>query len=104
MRYTEEKITSVLEKCNIANKVFFVGILPSFTFDLTTKDVVDYHLGPTPHNDLVVYNTEVVEVETTLEKYFKSLDLGINDVFVFCINQDYIPKENQLRYKLIVVK
>lgn len=102
MRYDEKDILFALKECKIKNEVAFIGVLPHFTFDRVTKKVVGHHIAPKEGvNDLEVFPTELVDLNEDLASYFQQLELTGSDILVFCINQVYIPKDNQIRLKII---
>lgn len=102
MRYDEIDILDALKECRIKNQVGFIGILPSFTFDKISKSIVNYHIGPKEGKyDLEVYDTEIIDLEEDLINFLKGLELNKADILVFCINQEFIPKENQIRIKVL---
>jgi hypothetical protein len=103
MVYTDEQIMKALDKLELTNPVFFVGLLPSFIWCRNQQTVVDYATSPNPYNDLQVLQTEIVEADK-LDTYFKELELHEKDVLVFCVNQQYFPvdkKKKFLRIKII---
>ena len=87
--------------------VYFVGILPQFVWCNKEKIVKSYSEVISPKNDLQVYNTNVVnlkEYKNSLENYFKKEGITNADVCVFCINEDFYPKEKGNWIRIYIFK
>ena len=88
---TGEEIEKELE--NIENDIFFVGALPSFVWDEKNKCVVGYWEQQDKNNKLVVLETEVIDLKTSLTKYLEEQKITAEDVLVFCINEQFLPNK-----------
>ena len=92
-----------LELKDVENDIFFVGALPSFVWDEKNKSVVGYWEQQNKDNKLVVLETEIIELKTSLLKYLEKEKVEPEDVLVFCINEQYYPtrKGNFIRIKIL---
>lgn len=108
MIYTDIEIEKELQQGEIANDVFFVGMLPSFVWNRKEGKVVEYSTAPNKNNDLIVVNTDLIKLEKDLQTYLKAQELTDGNVLVFCINKQFFPtdveknkKEKWIRIKIM---
>jgi hypothetical protein len=85
--------------------VYFVSMLSDFVWSLNEKRVAGYHEQSTPTNKLVVYSTELIDLGMKdLMDYLTKKGVTEEDVLVFCINEDFYPKEPGIWIRLTVIK
>jgi hypothetical protein len=89
---THQEIENELE--NFEGEVYFVNLMSQFVWSETQKKVVGYHELSTPLNKLIVMGTKPVDLgKKTLSKYLEQEGVTEEDVLVFCINEEYYPKQ-----------
>jgi len=84
--------------------VYFINILPEFSWSISENRVAGYHEQSTQLNKLIVYETESINLaEKSLIKFLTEEEVTEEDVLVFCINYEYYPKVegNWIRLKII---
>lgn len=93
------------ELSEFPGEVYFVNILNQYVWCETTKKVVGYHEQSKKGYELAVKTTVPIDLsKTTLLKYIEKEGITEEDVLVFCINQDYYPKEKGNWVLLDVIK
>lgn len=93
MIYTDVEIEKELDEFELKNTVFFVGLLSSFIWDKKSKQVVGYASSPNAENDLMVIETELVELKKDLKSYLKEKEVTETNILVFCINKQFFPPD-----------
>ena len=103
MFYSEEEIIGILNELKLSNKKYFIWMLPNFIWSNTSRTVVDYSSTPDNTNALIIIETEPHKVKKDLKAFFEHLEIEKNDVLIFCVNEEFIPKAkgNWIRMKIL---
>lgn len=108
MIYTDTEIEEELASFEFETEVYYVGILPSFIWDRKEGVVVPYHSVPSHDKELIVIDTELIQLEVDLKTFLAAKEITEENILIFCINQSYFPpsarenkKEKWVRIKIM---